>query len=130
VLHVFEPVVRPVASSRFQRSPAVPIACAVMFGIVVDRLSSLSLASWLLLTSGIVLFAAVSMALRWRTVAAAWLLLGCLGMGATWHHWYWSCLAENDVSAWATERGQLIRLQAKVVQAPLIVKVPDAEHVP
>ena len=130
MLHVFEPVARPVASSRFHRSPAVPIACAVMTGIVVDRLSALSLSSWLLLTSGTVLFAVVSMALRRRTVAAAWLLLGCLCMGATWHHWYWSCLAENDVSAWATERGQLIRMQAKVVQAPLIIKVPDAEHTP
>ncbi len=130
MLHVFEPVARPVASSRFHRSPAVPIACAVMFGIVLDRLLPLSLSSWLLLTSVTVLFTAASMALCRPTVAATCLLLGCLGLGAAWHHWYWSCLAEHDVSAWATEQGQRIRLQAKVVQAPLIVKVPDAEHVP
>ena len=130
VLHVFEPVARPVAASHFHRGPAVPVVCAVMSGIVVDRLSPLSLSSWLLLTFSAALFAAVGVALRRRTVSAAWLLLGCLGIGAAWHHWRWSCLAGNDVSAWATEGGQRCRLKAKVLQAPLIVRAPDAEHTP
>lgn len=130
MLHIFEPVAKPTVTSRFHRSPTVPIAGAVMLGIVVDRLSPLSLMIWLLLTSCILLLAAVSFALQRRTVSAVLLLLGCVGTGAVWHHRYWNCLAEDDVSAWATERGQLARLMAKVVRAPQIVKVPDAEHTP
>ncbi|MBC8117831.1 MAG: DUF4131 domain-containing protein [Candidatus Saccharimonas sp.] len=128
--HLFEPVARPVAAGRFHRGPAVPVVFAVMLGVLIDRLSPLSLSTWLLVTACALFTGAMRFALRRRSASAALLLLSWASFGAAWHHWRWSCLAENDLSAWATDGGQLARLTAKVLQAPLILKNPDAAHTP
>jgi competence protein ComEC len=129
VLHLFEPVASPIVAGRFHRGPAIPVVCAAMLGVLVDRLWSLSGSTWLLFTAGTVFVGAMSFAMRRRTTSAV-LLLSCVGLGATWHHWRWSCLAENDLSAWASDGGLKARLKAKVLQAPLILKEPDAKHAP
>ena len=130
MLHLFEPVARPVAAGRFHRGPAVPVVFAVMLGVLVDRLSSVSCSTWLLFTACFLLAGATSFALRRKTASALLLLLSCAGFGAAWHHWRWSCLAENDLSAWSSDDGKLARLKAKVLQSPLILKHPDAAHTP
>jgi len=130
LLHIFEPVARPVPASRFHRGPAVPVVFAVMLGVLADRLLTVNCSSWLIVTAGCLLAGAVCFAIRYRTVSSLLLLLGCLGFGAAWHHWRWSCLTENDLSAWASDEGQRVRLTAKVLQAPLILKNPDAAHAP
>ncbi len=130
MLHLFEPVARPVATGHFHRGPAIPVVFAVMLGVLADRLSTVSLATWLLVAACAAFAGAMSFAMRRRTSSAALLLLSWIGCGAAWHHWRWSCLAENDLSAWASDGGQLARLRAKVLQAPLISKNPDAAHTP
>ena len=130
MLHVFEPIARPVAGGRFHRSPAVPVAFAVMLGIVLDRLTELDAATWLFVSAILVTGAASSFAFRGRLVSVVLLLLGCASLGAAWHHVRWSSVDENDVSAWATEPGQHVRLRAKLVQSPLMIKVLGAKQTP
>jgi len=130
VLHVFEPLARPVAGGRFHRSPAVPVAFAVMLGIVSDRLLELDAATWLFLSAIMATGAISSFAWRARVASVVLLLLGCASLAGAWHHQRWSCLEERDVSAWSTEPGRPVRLRAKLVQSPLILKAPGTEQTP
>ena len=130
MLHVFEPIARPVVSGRFHRCPAVSVAIAVMVGVLLDRLTAINFTMWLILCAVIAASAIVSIASHGRSVSVVWLLLGCASLGATWHHVRWSCLTENDASAWATQPGRHVRLRAKVVQSPLILKALGAEQTP
>ncbi len=130
MLHVFEPAAKPVVAGRLHRSPAVPVVFAAMPGILIDRLSSPSLTTWLSFTAVTVFVGVLSLATGRRAATAALLLLSCVGFAGAWHHWRWSCLAENDLSAFTRDGGQRIRLRAKVLQVPLIWTDPDAAHTP
>ncbi len=131
LLNSFEPVAKPAAARPFPRCPVVPVALAVIFGILIDRLIPLSSSCFgLMVTWAVVLMTVISFQLWRRTVSTVLLLVGCLCLGATWHHERWNCRSENDLSAWASERGRVVRLRAKVLQFPVVHLVPDAAKTP
>jgi competence protein ComEC len=63
---------------------------------------------------------------RWISVMA--LLLGWFCLSGAWHHWRWSCRANDDIVNWATDEPQFVRVIGKVVQTPWIVRRPDADR--
>ena len=108
----------------------MPVLCAIACGIIGDRLAAVSFSVWWMaaaLCAGLTL---VSLCMGATRVSACCLIATCVGLGGGWHHWCWSCVADNEIAAWATERGRLVRLTAKVLQPPLILNFNSEESVP
>lgn len=130
MLHVFEPSADARGIDRIRRSPALPVFCAIAFGIIADRMSAISWSMWWIATASLVLVSGISIACRWRIISSLVLLGACGTLGGCWHHWCWSCTSENQIAAWAVDQGRLVRLQAKVLQAPLILVSEPDDSVP
>lgn len=95
---------------------------AAACGILWDRCVDLPFLIWWLAA-----FTSVSLGIVFGSIgqfrwSARLVLIACAALGGTWHHWCWSCVARNEVSAWATDEGQLVRLRAKVLHPPLFLK--------
>jgi competence protein ComEC len=129
VFHPIEPATDAYESDQFRRSPAVPVVCAVAIGILLDHVLAISFLSWWTGSAIVLMLAPLTWSRRWNTLAVPVLLLACLGLGGVWHHWRWNCLQEDEVSHWATETGRLVRVFAKVVNAPTVVVAID-DHAP
>lgn len=130
MLHVFEPAADARGIDRIRRSPALPVLSAIALGIIADRLGTISWATWWIATASLVLVCGITIAFRRLFISSVILLLACSTLGGCWHHWCWSCTAENQVASWAVDHGRLVRLQAKVVQAPLILIAEPDDSVP
>lgn len=111
----------------FRRSPAVPVVCCVALGILLDRLFALPFQAWSGGTALMLLLVLVGWKLRRNRMSAPLLLLATVGLGGAWHHSHWSGLQQNDISYWATDHGQLIRLLAKIEQAPTVLSAGDEQ---
>lgn len=111
----------------FRRSPAVPVVCAVAIGILLDRAFRVPFVSWCAGAAFLLLLMLLGWKWQRSRVSAALLLLATVGLGGAWHHWCWDCLQQNDISQWATDRGRLVRLVAKVVQAPIVLSNGDEQ---
>lgn len=146
----FEPAVADPPQRRTRRAPAIVLVVFAIAGILIDRLYSVRVDSWLLLTAGasiawLILFVVtprqpcesldqatasssllISQILRRGSIIS--LLIGWLALCGAWHHWNWNCRAENHLANYATDHAQLARVTGKVVQAPWIVKHSDAER--
>ncbi|MBM4076227.1 MAG: ComEC family competence protein, partial [Planctomycetes bacterium] len=131
VVLTYEPISRPISTGRFHRSPAVPVAIAVMVGIVVDKsILSLSLPYWIAGTSCLLLTNVSLWTYQSSFVRSIFLLLSCVGVGAAWHHCCWNCVRDDDVSKWAKEFGQNVRLRGKIVRTPIVLTNRDALSAP
>lgn len=95
---------------------------AAACGILLDRWIDPPFLAWWLSAFATVSLAIPCGAIGWRRWSAVLVLIACAGLGGAWHHWCWSCVARNEISAWATDDGQLVRLRAKVLQPPLFLK--------
>jgi competence protein ComEC len=110
---------------RQVRRPAIPVAVCFAVGIWMDRRFDPAWATWL--TSGGLLMLAWSVcwfASRSRC-ACACLLLSCLCLGGARHNQYWSVAAADDISLYAAEEPQLVRLTGTIVGSPYIVARQD-----
>lgn len=105
-----------------RRAPAVALLAAVAVGIVVDRVWNWPLAGWLAVS---VAAAAGAVLVRHRrlVMTVAVLSIWC-GLAGAWHHFWWSTVSTNDVAAWATEDGVVVRLQGTLMESPWMTKRP------
>ncbi|MBS0203088.1 MAG: DNA internalization-related competence protein ComEC/Rec2 [Planctomycetes bacterium] len=124
MLQMFEPAADWKATDRIRRSPAVPVVAAVAIGILLDSTGTIVFSTWWIGTA-VALSVTALFRRRFPLATVLLLLLACSGLGGAWHHWRWSCLPENEISAWATDRGRLVRVSAKVLQAPLLLKAVE-----
>ena len=130
MLHAFEPSADARGMDRIRRSPALSVLIAIALGIITDRVGTVSWSTWWIVTAVLVLVSAITIVLRWSFISSIVLLGACCSLGGCWHHWCWSCVAENQIAAWAVDQGRLVRLQAKVVQAPLILVAEPDDSMP
>ncbi len=130
MLHLFEPAADARGADRIRRSPAVPVVCALAVGILLDHVWNVPFATWWIGSLAASLVALVCRGVGFRHAGAVVLLVSCVGLGGSWHHWRWSCVADNEISGWATEKGRLVRISGKVLQAPLILKSAGDDDVP
>lgn len=105
-----------------RRAPAVTLLAAVAAGIVADRVWSWPLVGWLGVSVAAVA-GAVLVRHRRLSMTFAVLMVWC-GLGGAWHHRWWSTVAANDVAAWATEEGVVVRLQGTVAESPWLTVRP------
>src|SRR5690349_2820361 len=98
MLHRFEPSTDTWIAACARRSPAVPIVCAVILGILADSTEQLSFAIWWKATVVAISLFFVLQLFGLRRSSVPILLIACLCLGGTWHHWRWSCVGEDDVS--------------------------------
>lgn len=105
-----------------RRAPAVALLAAVAAGIVVDRVWNWPLAGWLAVS---VAAAAGTVLVRHHRIpmTVAVLSIWC-GLGGAWHHLWWSTVSTNDVAAWATEDGVVVRLEGTLIESPWMTKRP------
>ncbi|MDB5343145.1 MAG: ComEC family competence protein [Schlesneria sp.] len=129
MFHPIEPATDAYESDQFRRSPAVPVVCAVAIGILLDHLLAISFLDWWIGSAIALTLVPLAWSRRWNHLAVSMLLLACLGLGGVWHHWRWNCLPDDEVSHWATETGCLVRVFAKVVNAPTVLVAID-DHAP
>jgi hypothetical protein len=118
VFHPIEPATDAYESDQFRRSPAVPVVCAVAIGVLLDHVLAISFLGWWTYSAIALTLVLLAWSRRWSALTVPMLLLACLSLGGGWHHWRWSCLQDDEVSHWATETGCLVRVFAKVVNAP------------
>lgn len=130
MLHVFEPATETRFQDLVRRSPAVPVAVAVAVGILLDRFLEMSFLAWWSFSIVAALVTAAAFTAEFRRTATTALLLGCIGLGGSWHHWCWSCTADTDISNWATDRGRLVRLRGKILKAPLVLDAKGVDETP
>ncbi len=102
--------------------PAVAVLIAVSVGIIADWYApQVSFEIWLSGTFAcVVLWGALFATGRTRG-AAVMLLLACGLFGAAWHHWQWSIVRTNAISASATEQPRPVRLRAFVDSTPNLI---------
>lgn len=67
MLHVFEPASDARGTGCFQRSPAVPVTCAMAAGILVDRIWTIPFSIWWMATLAAVVTSAVCLRLGLRS---------------------------------------------------------------
>jgi len=104
------------------RHPLVPVAIALGTGIFSDRCWPLSLAAWMSLAA----FSAVAWAiLTWRRssawLAGGFLLCWVMSLGGARQHLVWSTVERDDLSLFANDEPQLVRLSATLVDEPEII---------
>jgi len=110
----------------FRRAPAVPTALAFGAGIVADSQIACGLFGWLASAAAfLLLWLALFCSGRNRGSALA-LLAGLACLGAAWHHLHWSTLAPDDLSLFATERPQPVRLIGILENEPAIIPKREA----
>ena len=103
------------------RYPAVSVAVCFALGTAADHWLTLPWAHWLALCA-LFLLGWMSFSLRGRHAWAARLLLaGCACVGGARHHMVWSVAQTNDLSLYATNTPQPIRLTATIVTQPYTV---------
>lgn len=129
MFHPIEPATNAYESDQFRRSPAVPVVCAVAIGILLDHVLAISFLGWWTVSAIALMLVPLAWPRQWSALTVPVLLLACLSLGGTWHHWRWNCLQDDEVSHWATETGRLVRVSAKVVNAPTVVVAID-DHAP
>lgn len=103
-------------TGRARRAPAIPCLIAVTVGIILDRLWSFPLTAWLGLTVAATATVVLFHGRRRAGTLAVLVLWG--GLAGAWHHWRWSTVRANDIAAWATEDGVVVRLRAIVAEPP------------
>ncbi|MCS6864617.1 MAG: ComEC/Rec2 family competence protein [Gemmataceae bacterium] len=113
---VFPALTEPLGRS-LAHAPLVPVALAATVGLLVDRYCGVPQEGGVL--------AAVAAFVGWfRTrmtkpaVACAWLLLGIVATAALYHGIYRQRFAPDDISYWAQERPQPIRLRGRLAEEP------------
>jgi competence protein ComEC len=97
-----------------------------MLGVAADRFADLRIGLWLGL--GILMLAAwIGLFVR-RALGpgAACLLAGIACAGGAWHHLHWSAVQANDLSAYAAETPQAVRLVGTLRTQPVIVPKPES----
>lgn len=129
MLHQFEPTSSVRGADRIRRSPALSVLLAFALGIVGDRFAPLTFAAWWLIAACLIAAATVCFRIRRVVATSSVLAAACCALGGCWHHWCWSCTADNELGAWATDQGCVVRLRAKVLQSPLFL-VADPDGVP
>lgn len=105
-----------------RRAPAVALLAAVAVGIVVDRVWNWPLAGWLVVS--VTAAAGAVLVRRHRLAMTAAVLSVWCGLGGAWHHLWWSTVSANDVAAWATEDGVVVRLQGTLMESAWMTKRP------
>ena len=130
MLHLFEPATDARGPDRVRRCPAVPVVSAVAAGILLDHVGYVSFSTWWIGSVAAVLLALFCRGRGFGYLCAGVLLISCVGLGGAWHHWRWSCVADNEIAGWATDQGRLVRISGKVLQAPLILKSAGDDEVP
>lgn len=129
MLHQFEPVADTRGTAPARRSPAVPVVCAVVVGILADSSDRVSFSVW---WSAALIAIALNTVLWFsgcRRVSVVTFLIACLCLGGAWHHLRWSCLSDRDISMWATDEAKPVQIKGRILQTPLIQKLID-ESVP
>jgi competence protein ComEC len=115
------PVTTPEPVRLWRRSPAVPVAVAMAFGILLDSSFGIALPVWLFVSAA----ALCGWLICWRrgalTASALCLLASVLLAGAGWHHLRWSMAQVNDIHAFASDRPEPVRIQGRLVDQPTII---------
>ena len=102
-----------------RRLPALPWLIAGAAGIVLDRYCVDALAVWLGLAAFFSITTAFGLSLcPQRRALGGPVLLLWLSLAGAWHHLHWSTVAEDDLSAWATDEGAIVRLRGTIHDAP------------
>ncbi len=130
MLHLFEPAADARGTDRVRRSPAVPVVSAVAVGILLDHVGNVSFATWWMVSIAASVLALVCARTGRRRASVVVLLAVCVGLGGGWHHWRWSCVSDEEISGWATDRGRMVRIFGKVLQVPLVLKAAGDDDVP
>lgn len=116
-------------SNRAARSPALPVLGAAIVGILADSMGVASfLVWWLIAICALLVSLAVGVS-RWPRQSTTALLVSCLALAGGWHHWRWNCVSDRDISGWATEEGERVRLQGRVLETPLI-RITNVDSAP
>jgi competence protein ComEC len=108
----------------------VPVVFAVALGILLDHVWNPTFATWWIAAAGTSVLAVVCSRIGLKLASTAALLAACAGLGGGWYHWQWSCVSDDEISAWATDRGRTVRISGKILQAPLILKSAGDDSVP
>ena len=89
---------------RLHRAPLGLVLIAASIGVWIDRATQLNAGYWLMLAalSGV----ATLVGHRNSRRSTTYLLLGCLSVGAAWHHTQWSLISVNAISRFATKQPQ------------------------
>ncbi len=120
---------RSTTSSESQpRQPAILVLSFVAIGILFDRYADLNWQIWL--AAGVLGLLAWLPLYRMRNEIAASLAV-CffsLALGGLWHHTWWNAYAADNVSAFAQELAEPVRIRARVIREPrwLVAPTPDA----
>ncbi len=96
------------------------VALALIAGILIDRIASPLITSWLLLGTAVVVVTIGLVRLRYWPVAGVGVLVGFGCVGGAIHHRDWSTQAANDLARFATEEPQLVRVEGVLATRPVI----------
>lgn len=104
-----------------RRSPAMPVAGAAALGVVLDRGFCLGLPYWIVPGLLLVLGAFLAQRRHRPGLGVALLLPAVSLAGGAWHHVRWSSMGPAEVSRFATDLAQPVRLVGWLADQPVVV---------
>ncbi|MFL5243474.1 MAG: DNA internalization-related competence protein ComEC/Rec2 [Gemmataceae bacterium] len=109
------------------RSPLVPIALASSAGVVFDRYLGIPLGFSLL--AAVICLVAWTLALLGKggVYAPLYLWLAALALGSSYHHWFRTIFAGDDIGNYASEDARLMRVRGVLDEEPTIAWQPPAD---
>lgn len=110
---------------RHARRPGIPLAVCFAAGIWLDRRFDPAWEVWLSTAGVLLLVWAVCWIGARPRCACVCLLLSCVCLGGARHHQVWSVASADDISLFAAEEPQLVRLTGRIVGSPYIVARQD-----
>lgn len=110
-----------------RRAPALPLALALIVGIVVDaNLAADGWWGWLVMAAALLLSGLMSL-LRCSRLSICFLLVAVAGIGAVRHHDVWFVGEANDIGLFAHEEPTPARVIGTIAERPQLIRELDEE---